>query len=170
MVEIEIPGELNPDGSRGSAFVISVPIGSFSLGGLWNKKHPFFHLYNPPGLKVSQYYKSNIFDFVETDGPYTYPGAGALGVQSFWGLIIQRGEGKGITMRIRINMTDSRPNELQQAPNFVELVHGSPTLRIGNDEWKSYLYIPYSSIYSRPPGDPRANWNCSILFQATHHD
>jgi hypothetical protein len=29
VVEVEIPGNLNPDGSKSSSFVISIPIGSF---------------------------------------------------------------------------------------------------------------------------------------------
>ena len=32
VVEIEMPGELNPDGSESSSFVISIPIGSFREG------------------------------------------------------------------------------------------------------------------------------------------
>lgn len=171
VVEIEVPGELSADGSEGAAFVISAPIGSFRRGAShWNKEGSFFRSFNPPGLKVSQYYKSDVFDFVMTDGPYVYPHPSAPGVTHFWGLIIQRDEGEGITMRIRTILTDSRPQELRQAPSLIELLFGNPILRIGNDEWKSYLYTPYGPLWSYLPIDEAKNWYCRNFFQATYYD
>ena len=173
VVEIEVPGELNPDGSEGSAFVISAPVGSFirpDQALFINKEDTLFVAFNPPGLKVSQHYKSDVFDFVTTDGPYVYPHSGAPGVTHFWGLVVQRDDSDGITMRIRIILTDSRPQSLQQAPSLLELLYGSPILRIGDDEWKSYLYTPYHPFSWYLTLDESAGWYCKNFFQATYYD
>lgn len=175
-VEIEIPGEANPDGTEGSAFVISVPIGGFDR--LWTfpdmSQHSFS--FNPPGLKVSQYHESSIiFDFVDTDGPLSYPDPGAFGVNLFWGHIAQHANSDGIYMQVRLQFSDNRPGDLQQTPNLVELLTGSPRLRIGDDEWKSYLYVPYSSV-DEPPMTPDGrvffplDWPCGSLFKARYFD
>jgi len=158
VVEIEVPGELNPDGSKSSAFVISIPSGSFHGG-----PSGFFLSWNPPGLKVSQQHNgSSVLDFVKSDGPYTYPGYSAIGVKSLWGWIHQRDVGEGISMSIKM-YSGYRTSE----PDFLELLYGAPILRIGNDEWKSYLngwrwsdHAPKAFVEGR----------CSNFLTANHHD
>ena len=157
VVEIEVPGELNPDGSESSAFVISIPIGSFQEG-----PSGFFYTWNPPGLKVSQHYKSHVWDFVRLDDPYSYPGRDAFGVKSLWGFIHQRDVGEGVSMRIRMQMGDTRLREERLEPSFFELLYGAPTLKIGNDGWKSYLILYRPHRFVEGP--------CSNFLTATHHD
>ena len=173
VVEIEVPGELNADGSEGSAFMISAPFGSFSkaVPGLHpNNEDSLGVAFNPRGLGVCQHFMCDVFDFVTTDGPYVYPHPSAPGVTHFCGLIIQRDEGEGITMSIRTILTHSRPQSLRHAPSLLELLHGSPILRIGNDEWRSYLYTPYSPFWPYLPIDETQNWSCRNFFQATYYD
>ena len=133
VVEIEMPGELNPDSSESSAFVISIPIGSFQEG-----PSGFFYTWNPPGLKVSQHYESYVWDFVDSDGVRR----DWSGVTSFWGFIRQRDAGEVVSMSIRMRIVDNRDDNgtAEPAPKFLELLFGSPTLNIGNDGWETRLY------------------------------
>jgi hypothetical protein len=147
VVEIEVPGELNPDGSESSAFVISIPIGSFHEG-----RTGFFYTWNPPGLKVSQHYESYVWDFVDSDGVRRDSG----GVRSFWGYIHPRDVGEVVSMRIVMIITDNRYDNgaAEPAPKFLELLFGGPTLNIGNDGWETRPYWTHDFLagpYS-PPG------------------
>jgi len=125
VVEIEVPGELYPDGSQSSAFVISIPIGSFQEGPIG-----FFYTWNTPGLKVSQHSGSDVWDFVGSDG-----------VLRFWAFIRVRDADEVADVIIRMRMTDNRNNDgtIEPAPTIVELLFGGPTLSIGNDRWETQV-------------------------------
>jgi len=139
VVEVEVPGELNPDGTESSSFVISIPIGAFREG-----PSGFFYTWNPPGLKVSQHYDSYAWDFVGSDGVQKYSGGVRTvgGVTSFWGVIHQRDPGEVLNMSIRMRIIDDRDDNgtSEPAPKFLELLFGSPNLNIGNDGWETRLY------------------------------
>ena len=132
VVEIEVPGELSPDGSQSPAFVISIPVGSFHEG-----PAGFFYAWNPPGLKVSQHNKSDVWDFVGSDGVRK----DSEGVWMFLAFIRVRDADQQVNVVIRMRMTDNRIHDgtIGPAPKIFELLTGSPTLSIGNDEWKTQL-------------------------------
>lgn len=133
VVEIEIPGELNPDGSESSSFVISIPMGAFREG-----PSGFFYTLNPSGLTVSQHHESNVWDFVGQHGIEWY----TPGVTSFWAFIRQRDADEVANLSIRMRIIDNRYDDGtgEPTPNIVELLFGSPTLNIGNDGWETRLY------------------------------
>ena len=133
VVEIEMPGELNPDGSESSSFIVSIPVGSFREG-----PNGFFYTWNPPGLMVTQNYDSYIWDFVGPDGVKKY----TPGVTAFWAFIRQRDADEVANLSIKMRIIDNRYDDGtgEPTPNIVELLFGSPTLNIGNDGWKTRLY------------------------------
>lgn len=133
MVEIEVPGELSPDGHESAAFVISIPIGSFQ-----EAPTGFFLTWNPPGLTVSQHYESNVWEFVDSGGVRR----DANGVRAFWAFIRQREAGEVVNLDIKLIITDTRSDggTTETAPRFLELVFGGPTLNIGNDKWETRPY------------------------------
>ena len=133
VVEIEMPGALNLDGSESSSFVISIPMGAFREG-----PTGFFFSWNPPGLKVSQHDESDVWDFVGPHGIKWY----TPGVTSFWAFIRQRDADQVANMSIRMRIIDNRYEDgaRETATNIVELFFGSPVLNIGNDRWETRLY------------------------------
>ena len=151
VVEIEVPGELNPDGSESAAFVISIPIGSFQEGPVG-----FFYTWNPDGLRVSQQSESYVWDFVEAEGIRR----GSSGVRTFWSVIHQRDPGEVLNMSIRMIIRDNRYSKdrfdivtVEPTPKFLELLFGGPTLNIGSDGWESQPYHVNSFLagpYSPP--------------------
>ena len=139
VVEVEIPGELNVDGSESSSFVISIPIGSFR-----EAANGFFYTFNPPGLEISQHYESYDWDFIGADGVQRYvvnEGA-AGGVTLFWAFVRKRDADEVVNMSIRMRIIDDRydSSTTEPAPKFLELLFGSPNLSIGNDGWETRLY------------------------------
>ena len=148
VVEIEIPGELNPDGSESSAFVISIPVGSFQDG-----PGDLLHTWNPPGLTVRQQYESYVWDFVGPDGVRR----DSTGVRYFWAFIRQRDVGEVNTLGIRMVIRDNRNDggTAEPAPKFLELMYGGPTLKIGNDGWETQpvrFLRPFRAGPYTPPG------------------
>jgi len=138
VVEVEIPGNLNPDGSESSSFVISIPIGSFR-----DASNGFFYTFNPAGLKISQRHESYEWDFVGEDGVHQFwgdPNPG--GVTLFWAYIRQRDEGEMVNLGIRMRVIDDRPDDgtAEPSPNFLDLLVGGPSLTIGNDGWETQMY------------------------------
>lgn len=160
VVEIEMPGELNPDGSESSSFIISIPAGSFREG-----PNGFFYTWNPRGLMVTQNYGSYIWNFVGPDGVKKYwwdfVGPDGMpkykpGVTNFWVVIHQRDAGEVVNLSIRMRIIDNRYDNgpVEPAPNFVELLFGGPTLNIGNDGWETQLYNA-RNFWAGPKPPPR---------------
>ena len=148
-VEIEFPGELNPDGSESSSFVISIPAGAFQEG-----PTGIYWTWNPSGLTVCQRYESYVWDFV---GPAGVQRDASSGVRGFWASIRLRDfdevASAKIWMMIKDNRYESAPAE--PAPKFFDLLIGGPTLRIGNDGWETEIYSVWPASLKSKPYSPQ---------------
>ena len=130
-IEIELQGDLNPDGSEGSAFVISIPMTSLIAGLLGEGWHL---AYNPPGLRISQVHHSFVWDF-----PVGAMQNEVRGENNLFVLFRPPEAHKVGQIYVRLAIYDDRVELDESTPMLPNLLAGNPILRIGQYEWKSQI-------------------------------
>ncbi len=145
VMEIEFQGNLNPDGSVGSAFIIAIPMEAFTkVPYRWTYRDGVvvpltrdgdLHAFNPAGLRVSQFHDSFVWDFLAADATPDEE----LGVERVW-VFFRPPEGQKVgQISVRLRIRDNRPESVEPTPILPSLLAGNPALRIGQYEWKSQI-------------------------------
>ena len=145
VMEIEFQGNLNPDGSAGSAFIIAIPMEAFVtplqrytiIDGVvrWLTRDEDLVATNPAGLRVSQFHDSFVWDFLAADATPDEE----LGVERV-SVYFRPPEGQKVgQISVRLRIRDNRPESVEPKPVLTSLLAGTPTLRLGQYEWKSQV-------------------------------
>jgi len=147
VMEIEFQGNLNPDGSVGSAFIIAIPMEGFTKAPYrWTYRDgvvvPLTRdedllAFNPAGLRVSQFHDSFVWDFLAADATPDEE----LGVKQVF-VYFRPPEGQKVgQISVRLIMRDNRPESVEPKPILTSLLAGTPALRMGQYEWKSQIQM-----------------------------
>jgi hypothetical protein len=149
-LELELEGDLNPDGSEGSALVVSFPMASLIneqpvYGGL---RQGASWAFNPAGLRIRQVHQSSIWDFPVGMTQEKFSNEGNLFV------MLQPPEGRKVgQIYMRLVVVDNREGSAESTPALPNLLAGNPTLRIGRYEWTSQIQaVRFSSKKGYPRG------------------
>ena len=136
VMEIEFQGNLNPDGSVGSAFIIAIPMEAFVKPWRWYTIGDLVAT-NPAGLRVSQFHDSVVWDFLAADATPDEE----LGVERV-SVYFRPPEGEKVgQISVRLRIRDNRPESVEPKPTLTSLLAGTPALRLGQYEWRSEVKI-----------------------------